>query len=178
MSQIMKNKIKLLILDVDGVMSDGKKYYDNTGFAVYKTFCDKDFTAIKKFRASGCKVIFLSGDKNVNESVANNRNIDFYNSRGKCKTEFIDKILETYNVSINEVAFVGDDIFDIPLMKMVGYKYCPNDAVKELKKICSILDNNGGNNCINELYDKLRSLNAINPYKLNILLDIDNNDKF
>ena len=175
----MKNKkIKLLILDVDGVLSDGKKYYDGSGLAVYKTFCDKDFTAIKKFRASGCRVIFLSGDKNVNQHVAINRNIDFYNSRGKCKTEFIDIILEKYKTTIDQTAFVGDDIFDLPLMEMVGYKYCPNDAATELKSICYILDNNGGNNCINELYDKLLASNLVKSYDIKTLLAIDNNDKF
>ena len=54
--------IKLLILDVDGVLTDGKKYYDNTGLAKYKTFCDKDFSAIKKFKSAGVEVIFLSGE--------------------------------------------------------------------------------------------------------------------
>ena len=41
----------LLILDVDGVLTDGKKYYDNTGKVLLKTFCDRDFTAIKKIKA-------------------------------------------------------------------------------------------------------------------------------
>ena len=53
-------KIKLAILDVDGVLTDGKKTYDNTGLCIYKTFCDKDFTAIKKLKALGISVCFLS----------------------------------------------------------------------------------------------------------------------
>jgi len=170
--------VKLLILDVDGVLSDGKKYYADNGLALYKTFCDKDFTAIKKFKASNCEVVFLSGDARVNKNLAKNRNVDFYYSRGKCKTEFLEEILKKYNVSINETAFVGDDIFDLPLMRKVRFKYCPNDAVRELKEICITLQNNGGNNCINELYDKLLSCNFIKMYDIKTLLDIDNNDKF
>jgi 3-deoxy-D-manno-octulosonate 8-phosphate phosphatase (KDO 8-P phosphatase) len=65
--------VKLLILDVDGVLTDGRKYYDSSGLATHKTFCDKDFTAIKKFKSIGCEVIFLSGDKNINEKIAENR---------------------------------------------------------------------------------------------------------
>ena len=55
----------LLILDVDGVLTDGRKYYDVSGKGVLKTFCDRDFTAIKKFKANGWDVVFLSGDPNV-----------------------------------------------------------------------------------------------------------------
>ena len=54
--------IKLLILDVDGILTDGKKQYDREGNVRMKTFCDKDWTAIKRFRALGINVIFLTGD--------------------------------------------------------------------------------------------------------------------
>ena len=81
--------IKLLILDVDGVLTDGRKTYNDNGLGCYKVFCYKDFTAIKRLKSSGVRVCFLSGDENVNRAVANNRDIDFYFSRGKCKTEFL-----------------------------------------------------------------------------------------
>ena len=54
--------IKLVILDVDGVLTDGKKYYNREGEVLMKTFCDKDWTAIKRFRAMGITVIFPTGD--------------------------------------------------------------------------------------------------------------------
>ena len=66
--------IKLLILDVDGVLTDGKKYYNRDGKVEMKTFCDKDWTAIKRFRALGINVIFLTGDP-FNENIAYHRNI-------------------------------------------------------------------------------------------------------
>ena len=65
--------IKLVILDVDGVLTDGKKYYNRDGDVLMKTFCDKDWTAIKRFKALGIKVLFLSGDP-FNEKIAKNRN--------------------------------------------------------------------------------------------------------
>ena len=65
--------IKLLILDVDGVLTDGKKYYNRDGDVVMKTFCDKDWTAIKRFKALGIKVLFLSGDP-FNEKIAKKQN--------------------------------------------------------------------------------------------------------
>ena len=62
------NQIKLIVLDVDGVMTDGKKYYTREGKVVMKQFCDKDWTAIKRFRALGVNVVFLTGDP-FNESI-------------------------------------------------------------------------------------------------------------
>ena len=86
----------LIILDVDGVLTDGKKYYDQSGKAVMKTFCDLDFTAIKKFKSRGDYVIWISGDS-FNEAVARNRDIDFYYSRGEEKADYLDMFSEKYN---------------------------------------------------------------------------------
>ena len=75
---IFQIMIKLVVLDVDGIMTDGKKYYDQNGSVVLKTFCDKDWTSIKRFKSMGINVIFLSGDENINKQIAKDRNIDFY----------------------------------------------------------------------------------------------------
>ena len=69
--------IELLVLDIDGVLTDGKKYYGLDGLPFAKTYCDKDFTAIKRVRGAGISVCFLSGDERVNKAMAKNRNIDF-----------------------------------------------------------------------------------------------------
>ena len=134
--------IKLLILDVDGVLTDGKKYYNRDGDVVMKTFCDKDWTAIKRFRALGVNVIFLTGDP-FNEKIASNRNIDCIVNRkdGKHtdKEDYLQEICETYKVTEKEIAFVGDDIFDIGIIKKVKYSYCPEDS-----------------NCIMILFDYLK----------------------
>jgi len=87
--------IKLLILDVDGVMTDGKKYYDRDGTVRYKTFCDKDWTAIKRFRALGINVMFLTGD-GYNVQIANNRNIDVIVTRNKEKADYLPEICKDY----------------------------------------------------------------------------------
>ena len=69
------NQIKLVVLDVDGVMTDGKKYYTREGKIVMKQFCDKDWTAIKRFKAMNIPVIFLTGDT-FNQAVADKRDIE------------------------------------------------------------------------------------------------------
>ena len=111
--------IKLVILDVDGVMTDGVKYYDREGTVKLKTFCDKDWTAIKRFRAIGVDVVFLTGDP-YNVSILENRNLHVIANRGSGfhsdKKNYLDEILEQYNCSVKETAYVGDDLFDIGIM--------------------------------------------------------------
>ena len=112
--------IKLIILDVDGVMTDGKKYYDRDGKVVLKNFCDKDWTAIKRFRALDIPVLFITGDP-YNEMILSNRNLPTVVNRGegfhRDKVNFLPDVLKEYDVSADEVAYLGDDLFDYRIMQ-------------------------------------------------------------
>ena len=146
--------IKLLILDIDGVMTDGTKVYGLDGLTIGKRYCDRDFTSIKQFKASGVQVCFLSGDDKVNEQMAKNRKTDFYYSRGREKTDFLLEFEKTYNCSIGEMAYVGDDIFDIPLMKIANYSFAPSNASDEVKKMSKyVLKSKGGEGVVDEIYE-------------------------
>ena len=168
--------IDLVILDVDGVMTDGRKYYDLKGMPFAKTYCDKDFTAIKRMKGAGIKVCILSGDNTINEPMANNRNIDFYYARGKEKSEFVSDFEKTYNTKSDNMLYIGDDLFDSRIMSIVGHAYCPADANSQVKAICgdkNIL-NNGGCNVIAEMVDLLLERNLISDCTME---DIENLDK-
>ena len=158
MKTIKKDQIKLAILDIDGVMSDGKKYYGLDGIPFAKTYCDKDFTAIKRLKASGVNVCFLSGDERINKAMAKNRNIDFYSARGLDKSDFIDVFIKKYDTRPTEMLYIGDDLFDESIMLVVGHPYCPSDSVRKIKNACgqeNTLKNRGGNNVIAELVELL-----------------------
>ena len=147
---------ELLILDIDGVLTDGRKYYDKTGKCFSKQYNDKDFTAIKRFKASGIKICFLSGDNNINENMAKMRNIDFYFARQNNnldKSIFVNKFEQIYNILPHQMAYVGDDSYDIEISKDVGYAYCPKDSPKDLQNVCVILDVDSGKGVIRYLYD-------------------------
>jgi len=156
--------LKLVILDVDGILTDGKKYYDKTGLALLKTFCDKDWTAIKRMRALGLEVMFLTGDP-FNVALAQNRKIDVIVNRqdGKHtdKGDYLPEICEKYGVQPNEICFVGDDVFDIGMMRLVGYKFCPSDSPRIVKRYAAEIDCPGGQNFVMQLLDKLISLGLI-----------------
>jgi len=177
--------VKLIILDLDGVMNDGKKYYDHSGKCVLKQFCDKDFTAIKRLKASRIEVVFLSGDPVINETVANNRNIEFYNARNKPKLTFLTFFKKRFGVSKDEMCFVGDDLFDLPLLKAVGHPYCPLDACHDVLEYIesahganNIIKQPGGHNVIEELYSLLQRKNLVKKTNLEDILQLDAKEVF
>ena len=143
--------IRLVILDIDGVMTDGTKIYGVDGLPFAKSYCDKDFTAIKRLKGANVKVCFLSGDETVNREMAQNRNVQFHLARGKDKADFVSLFEKLYDVSSSDMAYVGDDLFDSSIMREVGHPYCPSDACKEIRHICkahNILSCRGGDNAI------------------------------
>lgn len=127
------NKIKLIIFDVDGVLTNGKKAYGVNGEKLFKSFSDLDFTAIKIMKTLGFSVVWLSGDEIVNQNVANLKGIPFYCTRQKDGTN-VDKVtllpslLGEYCVSEEQVWFIGEDVFDLNLLKVVGFSSCPRNA--------------------------------------------------
>ena len=173
--------IKLVILDVDGVLTDGRKYYDETGMPKAKTYCDKDFTAIKRLRGAGINVCFLSGDDFVNKEMAKNRNIDFYSARGKDKADFIEQFQVKYSTPAYCMAYVGDDLFDSSILKSVGYPFCPSDACLDVKQICgphNVLENPGGHNAIMNLVEILLSRRLIPDATMEQIEELDRKEKF
>ena len=156
--------IKLVILDVDGVMTDGAKYYDRDGKVVLKLFCDKDWTAIKRFRAIGIPVVFITGDP-YNEMILKNRNLPVVVNRGegfhRDKVNFLGDVLQEYNCTAEEVVYLGDDLFDYAIMDAVGYPYCVSNAPRTLLEISTVLQCEGGENAVMYLFESLEDANLI-----------------
>jgi len=164
----MKNlgEIKLIILDVDGVLTDGTKVYDESHKVLTKGFRCKDFTAIKRFIASGINVVMVSGD-NFNRSMAEKRNIEFYCSRNSDlsldKSRYVSLFEEKYNIKSENIAFVGDDYFDLSIIKTLKYTFCPSDSPNIVKKNSWMtLKSKGGEGVIVELFDTLLEMDFFN----------------
>ena len=172
----------LLILDIDGVLTDGKKYYDASGRAVLKTFCDRDFTAIKKFKAAGWKVVFLSGDPNINEAMAKNRKIPFYCNRvdGKMvnKCTFLEQLCKEYDTTPANTVYVGDDVFDIDLLKAVKWPFCPSNADPEVQKIAMNIDAKSGECVVAAIYEIFYVAGRIRSVTVKEIEDVDRDEKF
>lgn len=147
--------IKLVVLDVDGVLTDGKKTYDLDGRVISKQFCDRDFTIIKKIQAQGIPVIWLSGDHRVNKEIAEKRKIPFINSAGQDKGEFFHLLCGEYKCTGDNIVYIGDDSYDMPFLQRVKYAFCPVDASEDIKPWCEVLESKSGDGCVVEMFNRL-----------------------
>ena len=149
------SSIKLLILDVDGVMTDGGMYYTEHGDEL-KKFNAKDGMAIKRIAAEGIIVGIISSgtNKRIIESRAKKLNIKKVHAGEEPKEKVLAKWLKELNISSAQTAFIGDDVNDLNIMKTVGVAVCPTDAVPEVRNVCQvILEKKGGDGCVREFID-------------------------
>ena len=148
-------KIKLIVSEVDGVITEGLIPYDELQNVPYKNFYMKDFEAInilkKHFIFS-----FLSADNAISYNLFRKKNIPFY-WEPKDKRAGLIKIMEHYNVSAEEVLFIGSTYSDLPCINMIPVSVCPIDAVTEVKERALIeLKSISGMGVISEVCDLLK----------------------
>ena len=144
----------LLIIDIDGILTDGTKIYDIQGKVSGKRYCDLDFTAIKRFQAAGIKIVFLSGDQTINRAMAETRKITFfYNPPGINKTQILPIIKTHFNRTNYKIAYVGDDYYDIDIMGAADLAFCPKSSPAVVKRSAVVIDSYSGYGVIAKLYD-------------------------
>lgn len=148
--------IKLLILDVDGVLTDGGIILDNEGNE-FKLFHVRDGHGIKMIQRAGIQVAIITGrSSKVVERRANELGItEVYQGRYK-KAETFKHITKKLKAAEKEVAYIGDDIVDIPLFKRVGLSIAVDDATDEAKSYAMMITKNrGGRGAVREVCDFL-----------------------
>lgn len=147
-------KIKLLAFDVDGVMTDGSVTYDENGVE-YKTFNVKDGHGLVRMVQSGFYTAIITARNNGTvQHRAENLNVTEVYQGQKYKLPALEEIMKKYNLTYENVSYMGDDLPDICLLEKVGLACCPNDAVQEVKDICNFKASlNGGRGAVRELCD-------------------------
>lgn len=147
--QLLKraSKIKLLLTDVDGVLTDTGVYYSAKGEEM-KRFSIRDGMGVERLRSL----------VNVETGIITREDTEIVKSRAKKlkitelhlgvleKDKILNEILERKNLSIEEVAYIGDDTNDIEIMKRVGLSACPNDATDFAKNAADYITKNKGGN--------------------------------
>jgi len=149
-------KIKLLILDVDGVMTDGSIILDNKGNE-FKRFNVRDGHGIKMLGKAGIQTGIITGRKSkVVEIRARELGITDVFQKVYKKSAVYEKLLKKYKCSDENVAFMGDDIVDVELLRRAGLSAVPADADEETKKYADIkMKNNGGRGAVREFTDMI-----------------------
>ena len=147
-------KIRLLILDVDGVMTDGSIILDNEGNE-FKRFHVRDGHGIKMLQKAGIKVGIITGRKSkVVEMRAQELGIEEVYQRVFKKSVVFDQLLKKYKCLDENVAFMGDDIVDQELLKRAGLSAAPADAEDAAKQRADIVtERRGGRGAVREFID-------------------------
>ena len=150
-------KIKLIISDVDGVLTDGGMYYSKTG-EVMKKFNAKDGMGVELLRK---KIKFVLMTKERSQIVlkrAKKIKVDQVYTGIKNKELLLPKICVKYKISKNEIAYIGDDVNDFNIMKQIGLSAVPSDGNEKIKNISDyVCKTKGGDGAFRELVDLILS---------------------
>lgn len=155
--------IRLLVFDVDGVMTDGSITYDENGIE-YKTFNAKDGHGLAKMIKYGFLTAVITGRRN---GTVERRSQDLHFTEVyqgvKNKLPILEAIMEKYELDFSQVCYMGDDEPDIAILEKVAIAACPADAVKRVKNICNFISSkDGGKGAVRELCDFVFEANEEN----------------
>lgn len=151
-----KSKFKLVILDVDGTMTDGGMYFTENGDQM-KRYNAKDGLAIKRLVKEGIVFGIISHGRKLKvvQDRAELLGIQKVYVGGDAKLGILNDWLKELNITLAETVYVGDDLNDMDIIEAVGMSACPGDAVSKVKsKVDIILRKDGGQACIRELIDE------------------------
>jgi len=149
-------KIKLLATDVDGVLTDAGAYYSENGLEL-KKFSIRDGMGMTLLQKAGIKVAIITTENTkIAELRARRLKIEDIYQGVINKIDAIEDLAKKYSLSWDEIAFIGDDINDIPVLKKVGFAAVPANATTMNKKVAHyITKTTGGNGCVREVCDLL-----------------------
>ena len=142
-------KIKLFITDCDGCLTDAGMYYSSDG-AELKRFSARDGMGFALLRDAQILIgIITSEDTPIVANRAAKLQIDEYHPGAKNKLRVLRDILHRHNLQPSEVAYVGDDINDLPALRICGLTFCPQDATAAIKEQASVvLTQRGGHGAV------------------------------
>lgn len=150
------DKIKYLIIDVDGTMTDAGIYYDEHGNEL-KKFCTKDAAGFFAAKKTGIQVMVLTG----RECAATTRRmtemkVDYLVQNCKDKMTYLTQFMKDNGISRDEMGYLGDDLNDLPPMKLCGFVGCPADACLEVRERADYISNvKGGYGAVRDIIEHM-----------------------
>lgn len=151
----MYKTIKVLAMDVDGTLTDGKINIGRDG-EIFKSFDVKDGYAIKHLlpKFDILPVIITGRISKITENRAKELGIENIYQNVKNKQEILHDLCKKYKIGLRNVAYIGDDLNDLEIMQMVAVAGCPVNAVKEIRAIAHFISNkNGGDGAVRDFIE-------------------------
>jgi len=164
--------IELIVLDVDGTLTDGKITYTNSGDET-KSFDVADGLAIATWtKKLGKKAAIITGrTSQIVERRAKELSIEHFHQGVHNKDEVLESILKAENLSWNQVAAIGDDLNDFKMLKKAGISFTPANGSKYIKEIVNVQCNSfGGSGAVKEMIEYIIKENGIEEDYLNAWL--------
>lgn len=170
------SKIKLVVFDVDGTLTDGGLFYSKNGLEL-KYFNVKDGLAVTLLHFIGLKTVFLTSENSpIIVSRAKKLKIDYVIQNTHNKLVDLMKLVYENELDLSNVLYIGDDINDLDAIKEVGFSACPNDASEFVKSCVDFISSkNGGYGAVREIIEMFlesRNTNILevyNQHKLSII---------
>jgi 3-deoxy-D-manno-octulosonate 8-phosphate phosphatase (KDO 8-P phosphatase) len=148
--------IELIVLDVDGTMTDSRISYTQEGDEI-KSFNVKDGLAIASWKRLGKHVAIITGrESKIVERRAKELHIEYFYQGVKNKVKVLDELVEKLGLELNQVAAIGDDLNDLGMLQKVGISFVPRDASSYVDKVATVvLTKRGGNGAVREMIEYL-----------------------
>ncbi len=148
------SKIKIVVSDVDGVLTDGGMYFTDSGLFM-KRFDVKDGMGVILLKKAGFLTGIITSDSTeIIKSRAKRFEPDLIGIGIWEKLDFLKSFLEKENLTLENVAYIGDDANDLDILQAVGFSACPNDAISKVKQVVDyICAKFGGNGAFREFAD-------------------------
>ena len=159
-------KIKCFVVDVDGVLTNGLVYYGGEEIGFNRFFHTLDGYGMKVLMEAGIKVGVISGGASVGlkKRVIENLQLDYAYLGDEDKRNSYLKLLKETKLSDDQILYIGDELFDIPLLKRVGFSATVPHASWEVKEVVDYITiREGGAGCVREVIDMLRFIQNIKP---------------
>ena len=149
-------EIQLIVLDVDGTMTDGGVYIYNNRVET-KKFAIKDGCGIVLAHAAGIEFMILTGrESNCVRQRAEELKIRYIYQNVKNKITFLKEFMREHGIRQEQLAYIGDDLNDLYAMRLAGTKACPSDAAREIQAQCDyVLSAKGGEGAVREFIELL-----------------------
>jgi len=152
----MERTIKLLVIDVDGTMTDAGVYYDEKGNEI-KKFSTRDAVGFYAAHNVGMKIMVLTG----RECAATTRRmkemeVDYLFQNIKSKGQFLMEFMREHNITRKELGYIGDDLNDYSSMAVAGFVGCPADSCSEILRIANYISTvNGGYGAVRDVVEHI-----------------------